>query len=167
MLMSALLLTIFPLAMILAAASDLFTMTIPNRLSLALAGAFLALAPFTGIGWEAIGLHAATGAGALVLGIALFSFGWIGGGDAKLFAATALWLGHGVLLDYMLVAALLGGGLTLLILFARNMPLPAFAMTQPWVARLHDRRTGIPYGIALATAGLIAYPLSPMMIAGI
>ncbi len=163
MILTALLYTIFPLAMIFAALFDMFTMTIPNRLVLALAGAFILIAPFTSLGWAAIGLHLATGAGALLIGIILFSRGWIGGGDAKLFAATALWLGHGMLFDYALVASVLGGVLTLAILGARTMPLPVMLAAQGWVARLHDQKTGIPYGIALAAAGLLVFPESPIV----
>ncbi len=165
MILTALLFTIFPLAMIFAALFDLFTMTIPNRLMLALAGAFFLIAPFTGLDWAALGLHAATGAGALLIGILLFSRGWIGGGDAKLFAATALWLGHGMLFDYALIAAVLGGVLTLAILAVRTLPLPVMLASQGWVARLHDTKTGIPYGIALAAAGLLVFPQSPIVMA--
>jgi prepilin peptidase CpaA len=88
----------------------------------------------------------------------LFTFGWIGGGDAKLAAATALWLGWTPLADYGLVSALAGGALTLTILFARRIALPAVLASQTWIARLHNARSGIPYGIALALGGLAVYP---------
>ena len=79
--------------MAFAAATDLFTMTVPNRLALALVACFFVLAPMVGLGWTDIGLHVALALAALAVTFVLFSFGWIGGGDAKLFAATCLWLG--------------------------------------------------------------------------
>ncbi len=85
-------------------------------------------------------------------------FGWVGGGDAKLAAATALWLGWDHVLDYGLAASVIGGLLTLALLQARRWPLPQWAFRQEWIARLHDQATGIPYGIALAIAGLLVYP---------
>jgi prepilin peptidase CpaA len=160
-----LLLTIFPGAMAFAAATDLFTMTVPNRIVLVLLAGFILVAPLAGFGLTDLGLHFAVGGAALVLGFALFSFGWIGGGDAKLFAGTCLWLGPNFLLPYTLYAALLGGLLTLAIVFWRTMPLPATFTSQGWILRLHDRKEGVPYGIALAGSGLLVYPATPFITA--
>ncbi len=88
----------------------------------------------------------------------LFAFGWIGGGDAKLAAATALWLGFDPLMNYLLYASLLGGALTLLILKFRTLPVPAVLHNQDWVMRLHHSKEGVPYGIALAIGALTVYP---------
>jgi len=96
---------------------------------------------------------------------AMFSFGWIGGGDAKLFAATCLWLGPEGTLFYVIYASLLGGALTLLILGLRSFPLPAALSSQGWLTRLHSPEEGVPYGIALAGAGLLVYPNTPFMAA--
>lgn len=156
--LDAALLIPFPLMMAFAASSDLFTMTIPNRLALALVAGFAVMAPLAGLSLETIGMHLAAGALVLVVTFGMFAFGWIGGGDAKLAAATALWLGFGTLLDYLLLSAVAGGALTLGLLAARQLPLPPFAAGWPWLAKLHDHRTGIPYGIALAGAALVVYP---------
>ena len=94
----------------------------------------------------------------LAVAFAFFAFGWIGGGDAKLVAATALWLGSGLMLPYLVYAALLGGALTLMILALRRYPLPPGCSGQRWIDRLHDSKSGVPYGIALAIAGLLVYP---------
>ena len=148
---------VFPLAMIFGALWDLTTMTIPNWLTVSLAAAFVVLAPFAGLGMEEIGWHFAAGALALVVGMAFFAFGWIGGGDAKFVAAVALWLGWSNLLAYLVVASVCGGVLTLALLGFRRLPLPQFAVRQAWIARLHDHRQGVPYGIALAIAGLVIF----------
>jgi prepilin peptidase CpaA len=165
MIRDLLILTVFPGAMALAAATDLFTMTVPNRLALALAVGFFVMAPMVGLGWTDVGLHVALAVAALAVTFVLFSFGWIGGGDAKLFAATCLWLGPGGVLAYSVYGALLGGALTLLLLFWRNLPLPLMLTSQGWLMRLHSPKEGVPYGIALAAAGLLVYPDSPFMAA--
>ena len=156
------LLTIFPALMAYAAASDLVTMTIPNRLSLTLIAAFAAFALAAGLPWGAILTHVAAGALVLAVCFGLFAFRWIGGGDAKLAAAAALWLGFGPLADYVLLSTIAGGFLTLMILGLRGRPLPAFALGWGWVLRLHERNAGVPYGIALAGAALARYPQSPI-----
>lgn len=148
---------LFPLGMALAAASDLLTMTISNRLTLGLAAAFVVAAPFSGMGLPLFGLHVAAGAAVLVVAFACFAFGWIGGGDAKLAAVIALWLGPLQALPFLLLASLLGGLLTLAVVMFRGQRWPAF-INQQWVQRLHDSKSGIPYGIALAGAALAVYP---------
>lgn len=151
-------LIVFPSLMMFAAISDLFTMTISNRVSIALVLVFIPFAFLAGLSPAEIGLHLACALGVLVLTFSMFAMGWVGGGDAKLAAATALWIGWGHLADYGLYASALGGALTLAILYGRKLPLPSWAMNVTWIARLHDRQTGIPYGIALAIAGLLIYP---------
>jgi prepilin peptidase CpaA len=99
----------------------------------------------------------------LAVGFAFFSRGWIGGGDAKLAAATALWLGWGHLYEYLLYASLLGGALTLLILEFRKRSLPPMLADRAWVVRLHEPAGGVPYGIALAIAALLVYPSTVWM----
>lgn len=149
---------LFPAVMIFAGALDIFTMTIPNRISIGLVAGFIVLAPFAGFGWETIALHFVTGALMLVLGIAAFAAGWIGGGDAKLFAAASLWMGYENIYDYVLLSSILGGVLTLGFLVMRRYPLPSRLAGQPWIARLHDAAHGVPYGVALSAAVLIIYP---------
>jgi prepilin peptidase CpaA len=156
---SSVALVIFPLLMIFAALADLFTMTIPNRVSLLLIAGYFALALYLHQPWGVIALHASCGAVMLMLTFAMFNFGWIGGGDAKLASATALWLGWGVLFQYGLVASLIGGVLTLAIVeLRRHDQLPAKLISVDFIARLADKSGGVPYGIALALAGLIVYP---------
>ena len=146
-------LLLFPALMAFAAASDLFTMTISNRVSLALIAGFAALAVFGGMGLHDILMHFGAGAAVLVVAFACFAMGWVGGGDAKVAASAALWFGFDHLLDY-----LLGGALTVLLIQFRQWPLPALFAGQAWLSRLHDNKSGIPYGIALALGASIVYP---------
>ncbi len=134
-------LVLFPALMAYAAASDLLTMTISNRVSIALVAGFVAVALASGMpSVTLIENHLACGLAVLVLTFTLFAFGWIGGGDAKL------------------AASVLGAGLTFGILALRKMDLPAPLSGQVWIARLHSAGNGVPYGIALAVAGLALYP---------
>jgi prepilin peptidase CpaA len=156
-------LALFPAMMAFAASSDLLTMTISNRLSLALAAGFFLLTLITGMGLTAIGMHLAAGTLVLVVCFGFFAMGWIGGGDAKLAAATALWFGFDYLLDYLVYASLFGGVLTFLLIQFRRLPLPALLARQGWILRLHEQGAGVPYGIALAAAALIVYPKTGWM----
>ncbi len=142
-----------------AALSDLLTMKIPNWLSLAMAGLFPVAALIAGFDMATIGSHFLAGAGVLAVCFALFALGWIGGGDAKLAAAIAVWTGPFLpLLEWSILAAVFGGILTLAILVTRMFTLPVMLAGRPWIARLHDPKTGIPYGVALAAAALAVFP---------
>jgi prepilin peptidase CpaA len=151
-------LLLFPALMAFAAASDLFTMTISNRISLALVAGFFVLALLGGMGLYDIAMHMAAGVTVLAVAFFCFAMGWVGGGDAKLAAAAALWFGFGHLMNYLLYASLFGGALTLLLLQFRQWPLPVALAGQTWLMRLHAKETGIPYGIALAIGALMIYP---------
>src|SRR6202043_2052590 len=124
MLIELIRLTLFPAMMAFAASSDLFTMTIANRVSLILIGGFVLLAGLTGMSLADMLTHAGVAAAVLVVAFLCFTRGWIGGGDAKLAATTVLWLGVGHLADYLVYASLMGGALTLLMLQYRAMPMP-------------------------------------------
>ena len=153
-------LMVFPAAVAFAGAIDFFTMTIPNRVSLALVAGFAVVGPLAGLGVGDLLSHLAAGLIVLAVGILLFIPGWIGGGDAKLAAAVALWLGFGHLVDYLACVALLGGAMTLGFMTLRTYPLPPALCCQTWAVRLHDPRAGIPYGVALAAGALLIYPHS-------
>jgi len=155
-------LIVFPLLMLIAAFSDLLTMKIPNRVSLLLIGAYFALALYLRVPFETIGTHMSAGLSMLVLTFVMYHFRWIGGGDAKLAAATALWLGWGLLAQYGMVASLVGGAVTLAILELRRHDLPQRLLSMSFSAKLADKSGGVPYGIALAIAGLVVYPQSSL-----
>jgi prepilin peptidase CpaA len=158
-------LTLFPALMAFAASSDLLTMTIANRVSLVLIGGFVLLAGLVGLSAAEMLSHAGAAAAVLAVAFTCFACGWIGGGDAKLAAATALWLGFGHLFDYLVYASLLGGVLTLLIVQFRHLPLPHILIGRDWAERLHRQGGGVPYGIALAAAALLIYPQTEWMTA--
>ncbi|GLH78365.1 type 4 prepilin peptidase 1 [Bradyrhizobium sp. SSBR45G] len=151
-------LLLFPALMAFAAASDLLTMTISNRVSLALVAGFLVLAPLSGMSMDDMLMHLGAGTLVLVIAFTCFAFGWIGGGDAKVASAAALWFGFAHLMNYLLYASIFGGVLTLALMQFRQWPLPYLLAGQPWLARLHAKDSGVPYGIALALGALMVYP---------
>ena len=153
-------LAFFPGLMALSASMDLLTFTIPNRLCAVLALGYLVFAVLLGVSAIDILLNVSCALAILIVAFVMFNLGWIGGGDAKLAAATAAWLGWATILDYGLAAALLGGILTLILLGARMAPLPTALGRIGSLARLHNPSAGVPYGIALAAAGLLQFPNS-------
>ena len=158
MIADAIRVTLFPAMMALAASSDLLTMTISNRLSLILLGGFFVLAAITGMTPTDMLSHLSAGGVVLVAAFGLFARGIIGGGDAKLAAAAALWLGFDHLLPYLILASLLGGALSVGLIWFRMTPMPAWLAGHAWVERLHQKGGGVPYGVALAAAALAVYP---------
>ena len=149
---------VFPFAMAYAAASDLVSMKISNRLCLSLVASFALCAALLGLSLEDVAWHLAAGMLVIFGAFGLFAAGWIGGGDAKLAAATALWFGFDQLMPYLLLSSFGGGLLTLLILHLRSHPLPTPAARWGWAQRLHAPKEGVPYGIALAFAALLILP---------
>jgi len=149
-------LLLFPALMAFAAASDLFTMTISNRVSLLLAAGFLVLAVASGMGLHDMLLHVAAGMVVLTVAFVCFTMGWVGGGDAK-------WRPGGTLVRFCPPDELSGlrlavrGALTLLLLQSGNGV--ALSTGRPgWLLKLHAKESGIPYGIALAVGALMIYP---------
>jgi prepilin peptidase CpaA len=151
---------LFPLLVVLGAAADALTMTIPDRLALALVGGFFLLAPVAGLGWASVGLHCAAAAVVLAGGFALFACGWIGGGDGKFAAAIALWLGWSHILAFVVAAAIFGGVLALAVPLLRSTTLPAALGVGPRLPCVGGAAAGLPYAVALSAAALLVYPHS-------
>jgi prepilin peptidase CpaA len=163
-LLQAALLTIFPALLILAALSDVTSFTIPNRISLLLIASFFPAALALGRPLGEIGVDLAVGGAALVAAIGMFAAGWIGGGDAKLFAAVSLWLGWGAAPGFLVATALAGGALAVALMNLRSAWLrPYFSAAPSWVARLAAPDAAVPYGVAIAFGGLIAFPQSALV----
>ena len=163
--LEALIFVVFPFCMLFAAISDMLSMTIANRVSVLLVVVFALVAPMTGMDWATYGWHFAAGGLVLAVTFGLFALGGMGGGDAKLLAATAVWMGLNVnLVEYLVISTFIGGLLTLAILLYRNSPLSAFTGHNPFLRHFANPATGVPYGIALGLGGLITYPDSPLRV---
>lgn len=161
--LSAIILVVFPFCMVFAAVSDLMSMTIANRVSALLILCFALVAPMTGMGWHDYSVHFAVAGTVLLTTFSLFSFGAMGGGDAKLITATALWIGYSLeLAQYLVYASVVGGLLTLAILLLRASPVAVYLGRAEFIRRIADKDQGVPYGIALGVAGLIVFPDTPL-----
>ncbi|MBW9052146.1 A24 family peptidase [Rhizobium mesosinicum] len=163
----AAILLVFPLCLAFAAISDLLTMTIPNRVSLILVTSFAVLAPLSGMTLPVIGMHAL--GGAIVFGIcfALFALNVMGGGDAKLLSAAAIWFGYDpALLSFLVYVSVIGGLVTLAILMIRSQADTILAIGLPIPNSLLLAKK-IPYGIAIAIGGFLAFPSSPLFVAAL
>ena len=155
------LLLVFPAAMAFAGAMDLLTMTIPNRISLALVAAFIAAALFAGLPAHAVMLHVMSGLLVLAIGIGLFAMGWAGGGDAKLLAAGALWFGLDQVVPFLVQTGICGACLTLMMVLFRAYPVASLPIPE-WAVKLHRTATGMPYALAISAGALLVFPHTDM-----
>lgn len=164
---TAAILVIFPLCMAMAACSDLLTMTIPNRLSVILIASFLLIAPFAGLSLQDTLMHLAGGGIVFAACFALFAFGIMGGGDAKVLAASALWFGFDQsLLVYVIYVSVFGGLLSMAIISMRlqHNLIIAYGIPMPHTL-MHKKK--VPYGIAIGAAAFFAYPSSPLVLSAL
>lgn len=163
MVLQSALMLVFPALVVTAALRDVTSYTIPNWISLALIAAFVPAALVQGLPLPLAGQHLAVGVAALLAGMVMFALGWIGGGDAKLFAAAGLWLGWPAALTFVVVTAIAGGALAVILLAARNSILQPLLTTGPaWLGRLATRGENVPYGAAICVGALVAFPLSAL-----
>jgi len=153
----------FAALLIYAACSDVASLTIPNWVSIAMAALFVPAALATGMPLGEIGMHFAFGLAMLVVGFFLFQANIIGGGDAKLLAAAAVWTGFPAFAPFILWTAVAGGVMALAILAARQF-LKQAETNPPFVNRLLKHQGGVPYGVAIMAGGLMALPALPFVL---
>ena len=154
----------FAALVLTGAVRDLISYTIPNWISFAILGLFPVAALAADVSLSTAGLHAAIGVGVLVAAMAMFAFRWIGGGDAKLFASAAFWMGWPAITDFMLWTALTGGVLAVVLMSMRRAPLrPIVLLGPPWLVKLSEPGGAAPYGVAIAVGALVALPKSPLL----
>ena len=149
-----------------AAFSDITRYQIPNWISLAIIADFVVIAAFGAISgtFEPLAMAWRLGAGValLIAGFGLFAANIIGGGDAKLLAASAVWFGWAGLFRYVILMTLLGGLLAIVIIGLRRFAPPRAWSGQKWLANLRSGEHGIPYAIAIAGASWLMFcPLLP------
>ncbi|MCP2155174.1 prepilin peptidase [Agrobacterium tumefaciens] len=158
---------IVPLCLAFAALNDLFSMTIPNRIPLLLLLSFAVVAPFSGMDWQTYVMSLVAGIVVLFSCFALFATNVMGGGDAKLLTAAAVWYGFNIsLIEFLLSVTFIGGVLTLGILLLRSRSQEIMAAGIPIPDSLLVAKK-IPYGIGIAIAGLLTYGETPIVKAAI
>lgn len=163
----AIIFVVFPLCLAVAACSDFLTMLIPNRISAILLASFFVVAPLAGLGLTDIATHAAAGLVVFSVCFTLFALNVMGGGDAKLLTASAVWFGLTFsLVEFLIYVSFLGGVLTLVILSLRAHTNTILASGLPVPSHLMLEKK-VPYGIAIGAAAFMAYPSSPLMLAAL
>ena len=154
---------LFPILMICAALWDVATLQIPNWLCLAVLLSFLMFSAAAPLEVADIIGRIGLGVAVLIAGTFLFIKGYAGGGDIKLLAAAAVWVGWPHFPSYLVATAFIGGILALVVLAFQRFELPASWASVGWLQRLHSREKGIPYGVAIAAAGVLISPQLPLL----
>ena len=154
-------LSVFPAALLIAAANDIYEFKIPNWISIVLICAFPVAGLALGAGPKVMVEGLIIGAAALTLGFALFAGRIVGGGDAKLLAAAAPWLGVGGLGSFLLYTAISGLVLAVVMSTFRKLPILPVYVHAPWLIRLHERKKDLPYAVAIASGGLVSFSQTP------
>jgi prepilin peptidase CpaA len=143
------------LAWISAALSDLRSMTIPNAISLAMVAGFVLFAPLSDMAWQTALYCLIAALLTFTVCFVLFAMNVMGGGDAKLLSASALWFGLSfAYVEFLVHTALFGGLLTLLVLFLRSKSTYA-QMLSCYLPQSLTAGNKVPYGIAIAASGLV------------
>ena len=163
--LSLLPLGLMPALLIIAGMKDLTSMKIPNWISMGLIAGFLPAALSVGLSLEMIAIHLGVALVALFVGMGMFALRWVGGGDAKVIAASCLWLGLQGSGMFLLWTGMMGGIFCLFLLFARFHSRPYLVGAPGWVVHLMEPKGDIPYGVAICAGALMAYPASPLLAA--
>ncbi len=159
MLLPLVIIAVFAGCMLAASWSDMTSMTIPNWISLVLIAGFFAVTPFVWQGWAVFGTHILVGLVCFAAGLVMFALRWMGGGDAKLLAATSVWWVWSDLFQYFFYTTLAGGVLALILIFGRKY-VPENMLNTGWANRLFKNEKKMPYGLALAFGALAVLPHS-------
>lgn len=152
--------------LVLAAASDLWRLRIPNGLVLALAVLFVLAASQrpAEIDWFS---HLGAALLMLAMGAVLYGFGIMGAGDGKLLSATSLWIGFEALPLHLLYTALFGLIVAGCLVCLRRLT-PSLAARLCGIQsarRLSPLRHGeVPYGVAIAASGLVLSVQMPVLL---
>ena len=150
-------LAVYPAALLIAAVNDIYEFKIPNWISLLLVVTFLLAGMAIGAPFSLILEGVMLGFGVLVVGFLLFARNIIGGGDAKLLAATSAWIGFSGLSTFLVSTAMAGAGLAIFLMLFRKTPAFPFYAHAPWLFRLHQTQADIPYAVAICVGGLVSF----------
>lgn len=151
---------ILPLIAVAAAVHDVATYRIPNWMSAVLLAVFIPAAVATGMEPRLIAIDALVGLAVLLVGMCLMAGNLLGGGDAKIMAAIAPYVGLTALTEFVLFTAVAGGALALLALAVRRLPEDLRTRGPGWWRRLVEPCGPLPYGVAICVGALATFPAS-------
>ncbi|MCK5166563.1 MAG: prepilin peptidase [Rhodospirillaceae bacterium] len=148
----------FIVLILIAARSDAKVLRIPNWISLALLVNFLIAGFAAGMPLVDIAISLGVGVGALVVGFVLFFLRLFGGGDAKLYAAIALWMGWPLVGYYSVAVLLLGGAVAIIAVLLRK----GLGLWPDWLVNsargLFEKDKALPYGLAIVAGAMVTIP---------
>jgi prepilin peptidase CpaA len=156
--------------LIAAAIGDLRRYRISNNLVIAVAASFAVFA-IASWSWALLAWSLAAAACLFAIGAILFALGLFGGGDTKLITALALWIPFADLPRFLLVMTASGGLLGVVWIIRRRLqrrkivdagasaPLTASETTSS--QRAPEVPNKLPYGVAIAIAGVDFFLFSP------
>ncbi len=155
---NSLVLAVFPIMLVAAGIGDFLTMRIPNWLTGTMILAFFVMALIAGMPWQIMLWHVLAGVLVLAVGMLLFFTIKFGGGDAKMLAAGALWVGWQGLVPFIFYTALSGGVLAIVAMIWVYLKLSHGESETGWVKKMFSRKIDVPYGLAIAGGGILAFP---------
>lgn len=148
--------------LLVAAGYDLKEFRIPNLLVLC----YAAITALCIMGFQEPALwwrHLLAGVVTLSVGIFLFNFRWLGGGDVKLLAVLGLWLGVDALPVFMYILCIMGGAVCVFLFLLRRCLHIVLSRTGqflipklPSALRIGER---IPYAVPIAMTAIFTAPL--------
>lgn len=133
--------------------SDVRVLRIPNRVPSLLLVAFIPAAVAKGFTLEDWVDHTVIAVILFGVGAAMFTFGLLAGGAAKLVPAVGLWIDVADLPRFIEIVTVAGGLLGLAALLARLTYLVPWSAVRQWGDRVVASGT-VPYGLAIAAGGL-------------
>lgn len=147
---------------LMAARSDVRSMTIDNAYSLFIVAAFAVCYLLLFLGGKVnifgpLWSHLAAGVLMFILTAGLFALGALGGADSKLTSALALWVGLKGLPVFLIFMTLIGGLLGVMTLLLERKPVLPSPIDGSWIARAQSGERNVPYGIAIAGGALAAF----------
>ena len=109
--------------------------------------------------WPDVAIQLGMAAIVFAIFVGAFAIGQMGGGDVKMIAACSVWLGLPMMVPFLLYTAIAGGALAAIALVARRIA-PAGVSDAGWTRWLTERKSGVPYGIAIAAGAIFIWSQS-------
>ena len=158
--------TMFVLILLACALYDLTSLRIPNYLNAMLVALFAVVVAARPGGVDLVG-HGSVFLGVLAFGCFCFYRGYWGGGDVKLYAAAALWMGPELIISFVVCVSVLAGVFAVCLLTLRRLLAMPVLTNRSWLAAVARPRVlavgeGIPFAVPLSlSAFLLMSQLSP------
>lgn len=134
-----------------AALSDLRSLTIPNQVPVFIIGVFAVALLWAPDSFAPLSAHFLSAVILFIVTFFMFAFNVMGAGDSKLLAALGFWIPLGQLPEFILWMTVSGAVLAAFALYIKKSGrLKSLATQSDWIAGLHEGKSAVPYGVAIA-----------------